>query len=145
MLRRSRLVSTKTSGPVSTATGVGRSRGECAAGASAAIAACTAATRAGSEFTHCSPDVWAMARRLSMGKAYSETFGMEATGTVDSGLAGATESSLAGTGVGAAMAVAGVSGATGLADSRGAACACATARSTGASGTGALADGERAG
>ena len=38
-LRRSRLVSTKTKGPVSTATGAGRSRGAWTAGASAAMAA----------------------------------------------------------------------------------------------------------
>ncbi len=67
--RRSRLVSTNTSGPSLTATATGRSRGTCTGLGSAAMAAWMSAILAASELTHCRPEVLATSAKACKGSS----------------------------------------------------------------------------
>lgn len=105
MLPKSRRVSTRTKGLVSSTKGAGRSRGTRTGCGSAAIAACTAAILLASEFTHCNPEDCATSCKLSVGSAYPATLGMPAVlvavGDAARGAAiGATASGAAATGAG---------------------------------------------
>ena len=80
MSLRSLRVSTKTNGPSSITTTGGRSRGTCTGLGSAAIAAWTTAILAGSELTHCRPELLATWIKLSTGKVKACTLGRPVAG-----------------------------------------------------------------
>ncbi len=145
MLRRSRLVSTKTSGLLSNCAPAGRSRGTWIGLGSAAIAALTAAAFSGLEFTQARPAVCATWLSESTGSSKVCTLGRPWAGAVDAGVgagalglgAGTGEGVFDSSGVGAG---AGVDAGTGIAIDAGASVTAVSALTAVAAATAGAAD-----